>query len=139
VKLRTLDNILVRVPNEEIIKSRVKNITHFPIRRCDVTVQVAADTNLAKARLALNRVASRNPQCLVDPGPEFNVVRFTDNGIELILSVWGRREGFNGFQTRIREDLRDALLTEGIATAVPQMVLRYAEAERDETPATPAS
>jgi small-conductance mechanosensitive channel len=75
----------------------------------------------------------------VDPGPEFNVVRFTDNGIELILSVWGRREGFNGFQTRIREDLRDALLTEGIATAVPQMVLRYAEAERDETPATPAS
>jgi small-conductance mechanosensitive channel len=137
VKLRTLDNILVRVPNEEIIKSRVKNITHFPIRRCDVPVQVAIDSDLSKARRALSAVAARNPQCLVDPGPEFHVVRFTDNGIGLLLSVWARREGFAGFQTKVREDLRDAFLKEGIPTVVPQMVMRYEE-KRDERAAPSA-
>lgn len=125
VKLRTLDNVLVRVPNEEIIKSRVKNLTHFPIRRSDIAVNVAIDSDLVRARRALNTVAARNPQCLVDPGPEFHVVRFTDSGVELLLSVWGRREGFAGFQSKIRQDLRDAFLEEGIATAVPQMVMRH--------------
>ncbi|HET9888070.1 MAG TPA: hypothetical protein VFR10_11200, partial [bacterium] len=78
---------------------------------------------------ALSTVAARNPQCLVDPCPEFHVLRFTDNGIELLLSVWARREGFNAFQTKVREDLRDALLQEGIPTAVPQMVMRYEKRE----------
>ena len=138
VKLRTLDNVLVRVPNEEIIKSRVKNLTHFPIRRTDMSVQVAIDSDLVRARRAASSAAANNPQCLVDPGPEFHVVRFTDNGIELLLSFWARREGFAGFQTRIREDLRDAFLKEGIATAVPQMVMRYEDASRKETPAPAA-
>jgi small-conductance mechanosensitive channel len=137
VKLRTLDNVLVRVPNEEIIKSRVKNLTHFPIRRTDIVLHVALDADLAGARRALNAVAARNPQCLVDPGPEFNVVKFTDNGIELMLSMWARREGFAGFQTRVREDLRDAFLKEGIPTAIPMMVVRTDnEASRTPAPST---
>jgi len=124
VKLRTLDNILVRVPNEEIIKSRVKNITHFPIRRSDIVMHVAPDADLARARRAVSSVASGNSQCLVDPGPEFNVVRFSDNGIELLVSFWARREGFAGFQTKVREDLRDAFSREGIPAAIPLMMVR---------------
>ncbi|HAR66005.1 MAG TPA: mechanosensitive ion channel protein, partial [Lentisphaeria bacterium] len=41
VKLRTLDNKLVRVPNESLFKENVVNITRFPIRRWDNTIGVA--------------------------------------------------------------------------------------------------
>jgi small-conductance mechanosensitive channel len=36
VKLRTFDNLLVRIPNENIIKERLTNLTAFPIRRVEL-------------------------------------------------------------------------------------------------------
>jgi hypothetical protein len=36
VKLRTFDNLMMRVPNEEMIKTTVLNLTRFPIRRLDL-------------------------------------------------------------------------------------------------------
>lgn len=41
VKLRTPDNLYVRIPNETLIKTRVVNRSRFPIRRMDLTVGIA--------------------------------------------------------------------------------------------------
>ncbi len=41
VKLRTFDNMFVRIPNETIIKTEVTNLTRFPIRRFNAKVSVA--------------------------------------------------------------------------------------------------
>ncbi|MDR1929214.1 MAG: mechanosensitive ion channel family protein, partial [Treponema sp.] len=37
VKLKTLDNLFVRIPNETLIKSNLINVTRFPIRRLDLS------------------------------------------------------------------------------------------------------
>jgi small-conductance mechanosensitive channel len=136
VKLRTFDNILVRVPNEEIIRSRVKNMTHFAIRRADAILRVPHDADLARARAALLAAASSNPQCLADPAPEFTIVRFTDSGIELQLSVWTRREGFAGLQTWFREEVRNALHREGLSISLPPLVVQGEASSSSPTPAS---
>lgn len=41
VKLWTFDNLLVRIPNESLIKTEMTNLTRFPIRRFDMRVGVA--------------------------------------------------------------------------------------------------
>ena len=41
VRIRLFDNTMVRIPNESIIKSRLTNLTRFPIRRADINVGVA--------------------------------------------------------------------------------------------------
>ncbi|MFH1841637.1 MAG: mechanosensitive ion channel domain-containing protein, partial [bacterium] len=46
VKLRTFDNLYVRIPNETIIKTQVTNLTHFPIRRFDMQIGVAYKEDL---------------------------------------------------------------------------------------------
>ena len=36
VKLRTFDNLYVRIPNESLIKAEMTNLTKFPIRRLEI-------------------------------------------------------------------------------------------------------
>jgi small-conductance mechanosensitive channel len=40
VKIRTFDNLFVRIPNETIIKSNLVTITRFPIRRLDLSLTI---------------------------------------------------------------------------------------------------
>lgn len=123
VKLRTFDNTLVRVPNEEIIKSRVRNLTHFPIRRSDVSVTVAYATDLERVRRLFHEVSARIPQCLAEPPPQFFVSRFAESGVVIQLSAWTRREGFAEFQNRVREEILTALREEGVEVPYPQVVV----------------
>jgi len=46
VKLRTYQNHLVRIPNEEVNKSQVENMTYWPLRRVDIEVGVAYKENV---------------------------------------------------------------------------------------------
>src|SRR5208283_1440362 len=61
IKIRTFDNMFVRIPNEKILTSEVTNITRFPIRRMDITLQVSYDEDLDRVRTVLNEIAVANP------------------------------------------------------------------------------
>lgn len=94
VKLRTFDNLYVRVPNESIIKSRVTNNTFFPIRRYDMKIGVAYKEDVERVRRILFEVAEENPLVLVDPRPLFIFLGFGDSSLDMQLSVWAKRENF---------------------------------------------
>jgi small-conductance mechanosensitive channel len=40
VKLLTMDNVYVRLPNEQLIRAPVHNLSKFPIRRLSITVAI---------------------------------------------------------------------------------------------------
>ena len=63
IKIRTFDNLFVRIPNEKILSSEVTNITRFPIRRMDITLQVAYGEDLDRVRALLADVARANRYC----------------------------------------------------------------------------
>src|SRR5690606_23605267 len=56
VKLRTLDNLYVRVPNETLIKSEVTNLSRFPIRRLDLLLSVEYGTDMRVVERVLREV-----------------------------------------------------------------------------------
>lgn len=126
VKLRTYENTLVRVPNEEIIKSRIKNLTAFPIRRSDIVVHVSYESNLQHVRRVFEEAMARVPHCLADPGPEFFVKRFADSSVELQLCAWTRREGFAEFQNVMRMATLEALQDAGVEIPFPRFVVEGA-------------
>jgi small-conductance mechanosensitive channel len=41
VKVRTFDNLFVRLPNESMIKTQVTILTRFPKRRADLKIGIA--------------------------------------------------------------------------------------------------
>lgn len=120
VKLRTLDNLFVRVPNESVVKTEVYNLTHFPIRRVDITLGVAYDADLARVRRMLLEVSDANPLCLDEPKPQFLVRSFGASSIDLELGVWCARQNLFEVQASMHEDIKLAFERAGIDMPYPQ-------------------
>ncbi|MCP1726799.1 small-conductance mechanosensitive channel [Natronospira proteinivora] len=108
VKLRTFDNLYVRVPNETLIKSEIINLTHFPIRRFELKVGVAYKENLKKVREVLLNVADEYPLCLTEPKPNVLFLGFGDSSLDLQFNVWSTRENFLELRNNIPEMVKNA-------------------------------
>jgi len=121
VKLRTLDNLHVRIPNETMIKSEVTNLTKFPIRRVDLKVGVAYKEDTGKVRRVLLSVADKNPLCLEEPKPRFYFLGFGDSSLDLQFSVWVKKENFLDLRTSMHEEIKAAFDREGIEIPFPHL------------------
>ncbi len=108
VKIRTKDNIFVRVPNESLLKSQFENVTRFPIRRCDIKLHIGFNEDLQKLKKILLEVAKQNSLCLVSPAPELAFLEFGEAALQLQFSVWGKQTSFNSLQTSIKTDIQTA-------------------------------
>jgi len=92
VKLRTFDNLFVRIPNELLIKSKFVNLTKFPIRRIDLAIGIAYGEDLRRVIELLLELANDERRCLEEPQPFCMVTSFANSSVDLQLSIWCRRE-----------------------------------------------
>ena len=130
VKLRTFDNLYVRIPNETLIKSEVTTLTRFPIRRFDLQIGVAYKEDIARVRDILVRVADQNPLCLDEPTPLFIFNGFGESALNIQFSVWSTRENFLEMRNTLQEDIKRAFDTANIEIPFPHRTLYAGEATR---------
>lgn len=123
VKLRTFDNLYVRIPNETLIKSEVTTLTRFPIRRIDLAIGVAYKEDIKAVRKVLERVADANPLCLDEPKPIFVFLGFGESSLDMQFSVWVKRENFIDLKNSIHEEIKEAFDAEGIEIPFPHRSL----------------
>lgn len=123
IKLRTFDNLFVRVPNETIIKTKVINLTHFPIRRIDLQVGVAYKEDLPRVREVLAEVADRNPLCLDEPAPVYIFKGFGESSLDMQFSVWTKRENYLALLNSIYLEIKAAFDAAGIEIPFPHRSL----------------
>lgn len=128
VKLRTFDNLFVRVPNETLIKTEITNLTRFPIRRLDIQIGIAYKEDLDRVREIMIKVADEFPLCLDQPRPLVIFQGFGDSSQNLQYSVWTTRENFLEARNTIPERLRKAFAEAGIEIPFPHRSL-YAGSE----------
>ena len=126
VKLRTPDNLYVRIPNETLIKGSVINLSRFPIRRFDLKLGIAYAADIARARQALLDVAAANPLCLEEPKPEIVLLGFGESSVDLQLSVWAASGRFGELRNSIQEQIKRAFDAAGIDIPFPHRTLHLA-------------
>lgn len=127
VKIRTFDNLFVRVPNESMIKTQVTTLTKFPIRRADLLVGVAYKEDLEKVKEILLAVADKNPLCLSEPVPLFILLGFGTSSVDIQLSVWAKRENFLKLKNEIYQQIKEAFDSNGIEIPFPHLSLYSGE------------
>jgi small-conductance mechanosensitive channel len=130
VKLRTFDNLYVRVPNETLIRSEITNLTRFPIRRYDLKVGVAYKEDLNQVRAVLERVADANPLSLEDPRPLIIFQGYGASSLDLQLSVWAKRENWLELRNTIPVEVKAAFDHEGIEIPFPHLSVYTGEATK---------
>ena len=123
VKLRTFDNLFVRIPNETMIKSEVTNLRRFPIRRIDLQVGVAYKEDLREVRKVLMEVADRNPLCLEEPQPLIIFQGYGESSINHQFSVWARTENFLELRNSIPVEIKEAFDAHDIEIPFPHRTL----------------
>lgn len=133
VKLRTLDNLYIRVPNEEIIKSQFTNITKFPIRRMDIIIGVAYKEDICRVMEVLQEEANKNPYVLDEPEPLLLVKDFNTSSIDIQLGLWFESSNFRNVRNNIMPAIKERFDKEGIEIPFPHVTL-YTGAECEPFP-----
>lgn len=119
VKLRTTDNLYVRIPNETLIKTRVVNRSRFPIRRLDLAVGIAYAEDVAKVEALLLELAERNPACLEEPRPFVLVTSFGPSSVDLQFSFWVPNDRVLESRSSMMVDIKKTLDRKGIEIPFP--------------------
>ncbi|MDE6718567.1 MAG: mechanosensitive ion channel family protein [Treponemataceae bacterium] len=94
VKVHTLDNQMVRIPNSSIINTNLRNTSYFPQRRMTISCSISYEDDLSFALETLRKVPELCPAVLQDPAPAVWVDGFGESGMNLTLAIWFEGSNF---------------------------------------------
>ena len=130
IKIKTFDNLLLRIPNQTVISSEVINVTRFPIRRLDFNVSVAYKEDLGKVVSVLENVAKNNPLSLEEPESIIVFNNFGDSGIDILFGVWFEKTNYLQVKNSIFMEIKQAFDAEGIEIPFPHVSVYTGEATK---------
>jgi small-conductance mechanosensitive channel len=88
-KIKTTDNIVIIIPNNEIMLRDIINYTIISEDiRLRINIGIAYDADLKKAKRAILRVAQATEGVAEDPPPKVVVRNFGESSVDLQLRVW---------------------------------------------------
>lgn len=126
VKLRTFDNLYVRIPNETLIKTEIRTLTRFPIRRFDFRFLVAYEEDLKRVRELLLDVAAENSLVLEEPRALIIMDGFEESGVRIQFSVWAKAENFLDVKNSVLEEVKHTFREHEIDVPIRPVTLHWA-------------
>ena len=126
-RIRTWDGLLVRIPNEKLFNSDIKNLQKYPARRVDIIVTIAYKEDIQKAINLIKEMLDEMPYVLAEPEPAVFVDNLGDNGVHIAVRAWAPSEKWFNVRTQILQRIKDTLEREGIEIPFPQRVNWFAE------------
>ena len=89
IKVRTTDNLIIVIPNSQVINRDVINYTiNGPVIRLRIPIMISYESDFKKAEEILLKIARENDEVLKNPEPKVVFKELADNGILLELRVW---------------------------------------------------
>jgi small-conductance mechanosensitive channel len=123
-RLRAFDGRLIRIPNEDVFKSTIVNLTATKARRLEYQIPLQHDVDLKKTVEVVKRVLDSHPLVLAEPQPTIFVAQATVEAVTLNIWAWVPQQRFFQVWTELLASIRDELAKEGIQLALPQRVIR---------------
>lgn len=123
VKLKTFDNTMVRIPNETLIKTKVINVTRFPVRRLNIEVGVGYTSDLPHTLAVIREVIAANRYALANPEPFLSVHELASSGIILSIGIWFERDDMIALKNSFIVELLERLRAEQIDIPFPQLTV----------------
>ncbi|MGY1843005.1 mechanosensitive ion channel family protein [Modestobacter sp. SYSU DS0875] len=123
--LQTYDGLVVYLPNAEVLKNPIINYTRTPLSRTSLTVGLAYDTDLARAREVLLAACAAADGVADTPPPEVWVEEFADSSINLAVRYWHAADIASRWRVRsgVAISVKSALDRAGMTIPFPQRVL----------------
>lgn len=123
IKLRTFDNLYVRVPNDDLIKGHVINFSKFTIRRIDIVMWLDLNTDCTALEKLLRDTIHAEPEFLHNPEPQLFRLGVGVLGVQVQWSIWTETEHFFLSRSKLIDLVLPAMQNAGfIITQTPSVV-----------------
>lgn len=120
-KLVTADNKVIVLPNGNLANNSLVNVTAANCRRLDIYIGISYDSDIRKAKEALQQVLQKDTKIMT--GKECLVVvdELADSCVRLLVRCWFLNEDYWEGKWRLTEECKYALEEAGITIPYPQV------------------
>ena len=123
-RLLTANNQTIYIPNGILSNGIIKNYTQEGIRRADLNIGIAYNSDIRKAKEVIMEVLNNHPKILNEPTPTVIVKELADSAINLGVRPWAKSEDFLDVSSETLIECKLALDKVGISIPFPQRELR---------------
>lgn len=126
-RILSLDNTVIIVPNKEMAQNRLVNLSSpDPRIVLKISVTVAMDTDLEKAKAVLLDVCRRHPSVLDEPAPAAYFVEIVEVGARLQVWAWiADVKAAAEVRDQLNTAFKQGLAAEGITLPLLQREVRW--------------
>lgn len=121
IKLRTVDNRLVRVPNEYLIKNIFINESFFSTRRFDLVLLLRNNVNIPHAISVIDGVIKNNIYALKQPEPSIVFEKIDESGLRVIVGAWAQQDKYINLKNSLLNQIKERFEAENIPFSYPTL------------------
>ena len=122
------DNVLTSVGNGAIMRGTIKNFTHNPYRRVDLTAQLDHTVDPRDAILRLKSALPKIDNVLATPQPDVEIMAFTERGPLLAVRPYVHNDHYWQVYFDTNRVIRDTFGTAGYPVPEAHVQLRQLKA-----------
>lgn len=130
-KIVMSDNTVAFIPNGKVSTAKIVNYTEKETRRVELTLGIAYEADLNKARSVILEVVDRHPLTLADPVPTVSVSCHGESCVELLLRVWCKSTDYWTVYYDMLEQSKQAFDQHQIEIPYRKMELHLSRTEED--------
>ena len=118
--IRTFDNKLMIVPNNDIWGGTITNATASTTRRVDLVFGIGYDDDIDQAKTILAKAVADHALVLKDPAPNIRVNELADSSVNLICRPWTRTEHYWSVYWDLMQTVKQEFDDAGVSIPFPQ-------------------
>lgn len=119
--LTTIDNMRISIPNGTLMNSSIINTTAEPLRRVDLSFDIAVSEPADKVRETILAVIEKSELALDKPEPQVVPVASVTDGRSYVVRVWTRTQDYWDFYYELMQEIPEAINKAGIRRPAAQV------------------
>lgn len=126
-RIKLFDGSIMRVPNEKIFTSEIRNVSGSEVRRLEVTLGIAYKEDIDHTISVIKKAVSKLAYVLSEPKPEVWTEQLADSSINLKVLAWIPRDEWDNVGPILLKEIKKEIDEAGIEIPFPQRVIHYAD------------
>lgn len=118
VKLRTIDNQLVRISHEFLLKNNVINANHFQTRRLSFSISTPLESKPQEVTALIMGYVQESKNILKNPAPMLTYTDFDDRANKRELKIWVESDNAIATAIQLKDAIREQAEKQGVLLAI---------------------
>lgn len=123
--LRTVDGRIVVVPNGKIIAGNIINFSREPVRRNELLISVAYDSDIDKVKALLTNIIESDVRIIQDRERTVRLNELGASSINFVVRIWSKSSDLQEVYWDVLERIKREFDANGISFPYPQMDVNF--------------